>query len=84
MSVGQPRTTDDLMHAVSPSAVRTAGASPDDMPAPGHEVGGLRRFSALDGIRALAVLAVLCYHAGISWMGGGLLGVDVFSSSQAF
>ena len=69
---------------VSPSAVRTAGASPDEMPAPGHEIGGLRRFSALDGIRALAVMAVLCYHAGISWMGGGLLGVDVFFVLSGF
>ncbi len=46
--------------------------------------GTLRRFSALDGIRALAVLAVLCYHAGISWTGGGLLGVDVFFVLSGF
>ncbi len=46
--------------------------------------GGLRRFSALDGIRAFAVMAVLTYHAGISWMGGGLLGVDVFFVLSGF
>ena len=33
---------------------------------------------ALDGIRGLAVLAVMAFHAGLSWAGGGFLGVDAF------
>ena len=33
---------------------------------------------ALDGVRALAVTAVLCFHGGWSWATGGFLGVDVF------
>lgn len=33
---------------------------------------------ALDGVRALAVVAVIVYHAGASWLPGGFLGVDVF------
>ncbi len=33
---------------------------------------------ALDGLRALAVVAVLLYHGGVKWMPGGFLGVDVF------
>jgi peptidoglycan/LPS O-acetylase OafA/YrhL len=43
--------------------------------------GGRRRLShvpALDGVRALAVIAVLCFHGGVSWMPGGFLGVDAF------
>ena len=34
--------------------------------------------SSLDGLRALAVIAVLLYHAQTSWLRGGFLGVDVF------
>jgi peptidoglycan/LPS O-acetylase OafA/YrhL len=41
--------------------------------------GGRRaRSGGLDGIRALAVLAVMAFHEGLPWMPGGFLGVDVF------
>ena len=39
---------------------------------------------ALDGIRALAVLAVIAYHDNYSWARGGFLGVDTFFVLSGF
>jgi peptidoglycan/LPS O-acetylase OafA/YrhL len=38
----------------------------------------------LDGLRALAVLAVIAYHEQFSWAPGGLLGVGVFFTLSGF
>jgi peptidoglycan/LPS O-acetylase OafA/YrhL len=38
----------------------------------------LPHVNALDGLRALAVLSVMAYHAGFSWIPGGFHGVDAF------
>src|SRR5262245_61122461 len=32
----------------------------------------------LDGLRALAILAVLVYHTEVDWLPGGFLGVEIF------
>ena len=37
-----------------------------------------RYMPGLDGLRALAVMAVIAYHQGLSWAPGGLLGVCLF------
>jgi len=33
---------------------------------------------ALDGLRALSVIAVIAYHANLAWIPGGFIGVEVF------
>lgn len=45
---------------------------------------GLGYQPALDGLRAFAVIAVLCYHGGVSWAAGGYLGVDAFFVLSGF
>ncbi|MFJ3386587.1 acyltransferase family protein [Lysinibacillus sp. NPDC086135] len=37
-----------------------------------------RYIPGIDGIRALAVLAVIAYHFNFKWASGGFLGVDIF------
>ena len=39
---------------------------------------GIKYIPAIDGLRAVAVIAVMLYHLGVSWIPGGFLGVDLF------
>ena len=39
---------------------------------------GIRYIPAIDGLRAVAVIAVMLYHLGFKWIPGGFLGVDLF------
>ena len=55
-----------------------AGVAAPDRVAPEHAPPRLGYIPALDGLRALAVVAVLLYHADQDWIPGGFLGVDVF------
>ncbi|HEU4332103.1 MAG TPA: acyltransferase family protein [Lapillicoccus sp.] len=41
-------------------------------------------FDGLDGLRALAIVAVVVYHLDPSWLPGGFLGVDVFFVVSGF
>ena len=52
------------------------------MPKP---IGRTQRYmSGLDGLRALAVLAVIAYHLELGWAQGGLLGVGVFFTLSGY
>ncbi len=45
---------------------------------------GARHLPGLDGLRALAIAAVLVYHLDPRWLPGGFLGVDVFFVVSGF
>src|ERR1700749_2134434 len=43
-----------------------------------------RYIPGLDGIRAIAVLAVIAFHLNVGWAQGGLLGVGVFFTLSGY
>ncbi len=66
----------------------TRSGAPTPPPRPEHRsllrIRGMGYLPALDGLRAVAVLAVLAFHADLPWAPGGFLGVDVFFVLSGF
>jgi peptidoglycan/LPS O-acetylase OafA/YrhL len=69
-TLGQPQITD--------AANRRNSGSGHGRVASGIPEVRLSYSPGLDGLRALAVGAVLLYHADLTWIPGGFLGVEVF------
>ena len=65
--------------AAAPAGARTAPREDAARPP-----GAPTRLPGLDGLRALAILAVLAFHLDATWLPGGFLGVDVFFVVSGF
>ena len=81
VAVRAPRHEDRLHRpevVVWPKPAPPAG--PSVAPAPAH----LPYRRGLDGLRGLAVAAVVGYHLGVPGMGGGFLGVSLFFTLSGF
>src|ERR1700710_1204993 len=53
-------------------------------PMPESITRGERYMPGLDGLRAIAVLAVIFFHLGFGWAPGGLLGVGIFFTLSGY
>jgi peptidoglycan/LPS O-acetylase OafA/YrhL len=65
--------TSQLLHRVEDARPGNRGGTGD-----GRQISQLSYLPGLDGMRALAVVAVMVYHANSTWLAGGYLGVEVF------
>lgn len=70
---------------VLPQSDPATATTNDGMPVEVPSVSGSHRyFPSLDGLRALAVAGVICYHFNFHWANGGYLGVDFFFVLSGF
>ena len=59
-------------------STRTASHVSSSFSAPKRQLNRVPYLPGLDGLRAIAVVAVMIYHANHAWLRGGFLGVEVF------
>jgi peptidoglycan/LPS O-acetylase OafA/YrhL len=69
-----------VVTTLPPPRAADSVAAPSILPS----TAGIGHQRALDGLRGIAVLAVLFFHAEMGWMPGGFLGVDVFFVVSGF
>ncbi len=70
---------------ISSRLVRNAGRDTKaTVPAPVPTPSITRHIAGLDGLRAIAVVAVIFFHADLYWARGGYLGVDLFFVLSGF
>lgn len=53
-------------------------------PVAGGDVRSPSRLPAIDGLRGVAVVGVIAFHLGATWLRGGFLGVDLFFVVSGF
>lgn len=70
----EPRRAAGSHHSPANKGVRTDSAAKEQTPTRPKS----RYIPALDGLRTLAVVAVVLYHLNLTWAQGGLLGVTIF------
>lgn len=81
-----PRDTDRFAGSAGGNRLSARGMSrePTHVTTAGKGAPRLPYMPGVDGLRALAVSAVLVYHLGAAWLPGGFLGVDVFFVISGF
>ena len=75
---------EDKTRSVPAAPGNTSGSSKQSDPVPEQGSFSLGYVPALDGVRAVAVLAVMLFHFGQGWLPGGYMGVDVFFVLSGF
>lgn len=73
-----PETTGSAILAGQMDRHEETEVSTGEHPSLRTQISALPYLGGLDGVRALAVVAVMIYHARPAWLQGGFLGVEVF------